>query len=308
MSDGPRGQSKLTTGRPHRIASTITIPKPSKRELSTNTDASRNASPRCRVGPTGTRRAVQPVLGDQPLQRGALRPAAVDLQRPARVPRATCANARISRSNPFCARQPAGRDHHGVSSGDGPPPAPRPGSGICTTRVRSEQRARSRPRRRRSARQARRAGRSGAGCPAVSAGRCAWKRMCSCATLVASRGAAAATSSAHAGRVPTTISPPARRRRRSSFRLGPQAGGGIRVVLGVDEQAGECGQRALDRPAIGLAAVVERRDGDTGREREERSPPPAALDRDDLDVARPGEMAREREDRRARCRPSRTRS
>ena len=39
ISPGPRGQSKETTGRPLLIASTRTMPKPSKREDSANTDA-----------------------------------------------------------------------------------------------------------------------------------------------------------------------------------------------------------------------------------------------------------------------------
>ena len=38
ISPGPRGQSKETTARPLLIASTTTIPKPSKREESTNTE------------------------------------------------------------------------------------------------------------------------------------------------------------------------------------------------------------------------------------------------------------------------------
>ena len=51
ISPGPRGQSKETTGRPLLIASTTTIPKPSKREESANTDACESASPSARVGP-----------------------------------------------------------------------------------------------------------------------------------------------------------------------------------------------------------------------------------------------------------------
>ena len=52
MSDGPRGQSKLTTGRPLPIASTSTMPNPSKREESANSDASAIAAPSARVRPS----------------------------------------------------------------------------------------------------------------------------------------------------------------------------------------------------------------------------------------------------------------
>ena len=74
ISLGPRGQSKLTTGRPLLIASTSTIPKPSKRELSANTEARANSSPISLVGalerarsPPARARAIRP------LEVGALR-------------------------------------------------------------------------------------------------------------------------------------------------------------------------------------------------------------------------------------------
>jgi hypothetical protein len=60
MSAGPRGQSKLTTGSPQPIASTITRPKPSKRELSANRLASANASPSRRVEPMSRIRPAMP--------------------------------------------------------------------------------------------------------------------------------------------------------------------------------------------------------------------------------------------------------
>ena len=65
MSDGPRGQSKLTTGRPLPIASTSTIPKPSKRELSTNSEPSAMAAPSRPRAAHQRDLLLQAVLGDQ---------------------------------------------------------------------------------------------------------------------------------------------------------------------------------------------------------------------------------------------------
>ncbi len=51
ISLGPRGQSKLTTGTPLLIASTMTMPNPSKRELSAKIDARESSSPSRSCGP-----------------------------------------------------------------------------------------------------------------------------------------------------------------------------------------------------------------------------------------------------------------
>ena len=74
ISDGPRGQSKETTGRPTLIASTITIPKPSKREESTNRLAPAIASPSCFVGPIRNASSCSPSSRIRPRSASRSRP------------------------------------------------------------------------------------------------------------------------------------------------------------------------------------------------------------------------------------------
>ena len=107
MSAGPRGQSKLTTGRPLPIASTITIPKPSQREDSANSEPAAIASPSASVRPVSV--AVQPgrARARAPRARGPSRRSAAASPGGARRP---ARHASISRSKPFWAFSRPGRD------------------------------------------------------------------------------------------------------------------------------------------------------------------------------------------------------
>ena len=121
MSPGPCGQSKLTTARPAAIASTITMPKPSKRELRTNIEALAISSRQSPAAAHQCHPVAEPERVDLRLQPLALRPAAVDPQLPVGCRRATSANAAISRSKPFWRVEPPGGHHDGSACvGDRP--------------------------------------------------------------------------------------------------------------------------------------------------------------------------------------------
>ena len=134
ISPGPRGQSKLTTGRPWLIASRITSPKPSKRELSANKLACASASPSRRVGPVSTIRPARPSASTCACSdaRSGPPPWMRRVQSGWRL--AIGAKAAISRSKPFCeVRRPAAAIT-GASSGERPPGEAGVGFGIRTTR------------------------------------------------------------------------------------------------------------------------------------------------------------------------------
>ena len=185
ISPGPRGQSKLTTGRPLLIASTMTMPKPSKRELEHERRPSASASPRSRVAPMRKHLVGQP--GSRTWRSSAARsvPAAVDPQLPVglrggdRLPRLDQQVEALlgELSRPAATTTLRVRPRALAAERR----APRWGCARRASRRRA--RPRSRAGRPRSARRARRGRGSGGGRRAASPGRWRLKFMCSWPTV-----------------------------------------------------------------------------------------------------------------------------
>ncbi len=143
MSDGPRGQSKLTTGRPLPIASTSTSPKPSQREESANSEPAASAAPSRPVRPGQLDRQAGRARARARRARARSRRSAASSPGGARRP---ARHASISRSKPFWTFSRPAATTTGASGSETPPSSSSTGFGIRAHAV-AEQRARSRARR-----------------------------------------------------------------------------------------------------------------------------------------------------------------
>ena len=203
------------------MASRITIPKPSKRELSAKTEARASSRPRCRVAPGKRTRVLEPEprapasAGGRPRPRAPWRRSVHPGRRGA-----TRAQASSSRSNPFwCVRRPAAATTGASSAARGPSERRDGVRDPHDARGRARQQPRrSRARRPRSARSARPGAGSARRTARLRPGRCEATCMCSWPTVSTPSGARWATTRFSAGRVATRTSARVPRSARASWR------------------------------------------------------------------------------------------